>query len=108
MKDFDKWAQNNQDKPYVINEAAILFESGYNSVADKIIVVICPEELRIKRIIERNSMTETEVRQRMKNQWSEERKTEHADFIIINDEVQLITPQVIEIDKQLKNINLLK
>lgn len=116
INDFNIWVQShlsmNPDSigkqrttDYVIIEAAILFESGYNSVADKIIVVTCHEELRIKRIMERDSMTEAEVKLRMKNQWNEEQKIKYADFIIINEEFQLITPQVIEINKQLKDFN---
>lgn len=105
---FNNWVKPQLSTNYVIIEAAILFETGYNSITDKIIVVTCPEELRIKRIMKRDNMSETEVRHRMKNQWDEEQKVKLADFIIINDNVQLIIPQVLEIRKQLNDINVIK
>ncbi len=113
IEDFKSWIQlnlttNNHklSTKYVIIEAAILFETGYNTIADKIIVVTCPEDLRIKRIMKRDSMTEPEVRQRMKNQWNEDDIIKLAGFIIKNDEMQLITPQALEIHKQIMILNL--
>lgn len=101
IEDYENWIKLYKDYHYTIIEAAILFESGYNKIVDKTITVTCPEPLRIKRIMERDGINETEVRQRMKNQWDEELKIKNSDFVIINNQKQLLIPQVITIHKQL-------
>ncbi len=106
IDDYKNWAKQYQEHSYTIIEAAILFETGYDTIADKIITVTCPESLRIKRIMDRDKATETVVKQRMKNQWDEELKINKSDFIIINDQLQLLIPQVIAIHKKLSVISL--
>jgi dephospho-CoA kinase len=101
INDFKIWAESLQSNKYIILEAAILFESGYDSIADKIITVTCPEVLRIKRIKARDGISEQEIIERMNNQWKEELKVQKSDFIIVNDENQLIIPQIINIHKSL-------
>ena len=92
-KDFDRWSAM-QHSPFVIKEAAIIFETGLNKTLDLNIVVSAPESLRIKRTMERNGLTEFQVRERMLRQWPEERLTDLADYVIINDESELVIPQV--------------
>ncbi len=90
-----------QNAPYCIKEAAILFESNSNIGLDFVIGVTAPEDLRIQRIIARDKVTEAEVRQRMSRQMNDEEKMKLCDFVIYNDEKQFITTQVLEIHKKL-------
>lgn len=98
-KSLISWMETKQDYKYIIQEAAILFESGFNKFFDKTIVVSCPEEIAIRRVIERDGVDENDVKARIQNQWSEQRKVELADFVINNDGTRLVIPEVIEIHK---------
>jgi dephospho-CoA kinase len=96
-----KWMASHQHQAYVIQEAAILFESGFYKEFDKIITVVCPEDLTIKRIMERDGLPENEIRQRMSNQWDQHEKVKRSDFVITNDGSSLVIPQVLCIHKHL-------
>ncbi|HMX05033.1 MAG TPA: dephospho-CoA kinase, partial [Chitinophagales bacterium] len=85
LLDSEKWMQRHLQYPYVIKEAALLFESGGNKQLDKVICVTAPEDLRIQRVMQRDNTTEEQVRSRMANQMSEEEKLEKSDFILYND-----------------------
>lgn len=100
-KSFKEWVKIQQ-APYVIHEAAILFESGFNKLMDYNILITAPELLRLKRVMERNKLTEGQVRERIKRQWTEEKKTGLADFVIINDDQHMVIPQVLMVDKKLR------
>ena len=100
-KDFEDWCISNNKVPYVIQEAAILFESGFDKLFDKTIVVSCPEEITVDRVMKRDKVSELAVKERMKNQWSQEKKKELSDFIVYNDNEQLLVPQVLKIHKEL-------
>jgi dephospho-CoA kinase len=100
-KDFEDWCSNYSEEPYIIQEAAILFESGFYKFFDKTIVVSCPKEIAVMRVMERDITTGREVKERIKNQWEQEKKINLADFIIINDNEQLVIPQVLQIHKEL-------
>ena len=89
-----KW-MSRQSTPYSIKEAALIFESNSESHLDVIIGVTSPESLRIKRVMDRDGIDEAAVRQRMSRQISEEEKIKRCDFVIHNDESNLLTPQVI-------------
>lgn len=99
------WIARQAGHPYTLYEAAILFESGHYREMDKVICVTAPEELRMKRVMERDQVSEEEVRQRMANQWKEERKIQLADFIIVNDGKMMIIPQVLEVHRRLMEVN---
>lgn len=103
---FNNWIIQHSDYPYVIKEAAILFETGANAALDKVIVVSAPEALRYVRIVRRDGLTASRIRERMQAQWPDERKLALADFILINDEVQLVMPQVLNIHRQLLSARL--
>ena len=90
---FEEWILKQKSK-IVIKEAAILIESGAYKECDKIIVVKSPEELRIKRVMKRDSVTEEEVKMRMKNQLSSNELMKFADFVIENDESHALLPQI--------------
>lgn len=89
-----------QDAPYAIKEAALLFEAGSTVGLDYIIGVYAPQHLRIKRVMQRNASTREEVISRMNRQIDEEIKIRLCDFVIVNDEQQLITPQVMNLHKK--------
>lgn len=90
-----------QKAPYAIKEAAILFESNSHVGLDYVIGVTAPEELKIKRIRQRDNNTEAEVRQRIDRQMNDAEKMKRCDFVIHNDESQLITKQVLAIHEKL-------
>jgi dephospho-CoA kinase len=92
-KKFEAW-KSMQGTPAVIREAAILFESGSAADCDAVIVVAAPEDLRIARVQKRNGWSEEEVRARMNRQWSEEELMKRADVVIMNDDHQLVLPQL--------------
>lgn len=81
--DFEEWAKK-QEAPYVIYEAAILFEHGGDKRCDYSILVTAPKEERIKRVMKRDGVSREMVEARMRNQWPEEEKMKLADFIIEN------------------------
>ena len=64
---------------------------------DKIIVVTTPEIIRLSRIAKRDVATEDEIKIRIQNQMPEEEKAKKADFLIVNDDEQLVIPQVLRI-----------
>lgn len=83
LKAFEKW-EKEQDSNVVVMESALLFESGMNKAVDKIIVVSAPEDIKIARLQKRDSLSEAEIRQRMKSQCSDAEKLRQADYIITN------------------------
>lgn len=93
--------QEEQGYPYCLKEAALLYESGSDRELDKIIVVDAPLELRIRRLIKRDRLSEEEIMSRVGQQWAQEIKKEKADFIIINDGMHPVIPQVLGIHHQL-------
>ncbi len=101
---YQKWLGLYREEQYTIHESAILFENNLISRYDKVIVVTAPEELRLKRVMERDHVDADVVRARMANQWSDEEKVKKADFVIINDGEHFLIPQVLEIDKTLKSL----
>ncbi|MDR0873380.1 MAG: dephospho-CoA kinase [Prevotellaceae bacterium] len=100
MQDFKDWCEE-QNADVVFMESAILFETKLNVYVDKTILVIATLDLKIKRLKQRENLTETEIRNRINSQMSDEEKMKLADYIIINDERQAVLPQVEEIINQL-------
>ncbi|MDX1348974.1 MAG: dephospho-CoA kinase [Putridiphycobacter sp.] len=86
-----------QNSPIVFNEAAILFETGAYTQFHKVILVVSPETLRIKRVLERENTSETEIKARMAKQWSDDQKIPLTDYIIRNGEHDMLLPQITEI-----------
>jgi len=91
---------HSKKKPYVIKEAAILFESNAHKDLDYTICVDAPEDIRIKRVMQRDKVTEEDVRQRIKNQWPAEKKAALADFVVLNDGKTMLLPQIIRLHEQ--------
>ncbi len=94
-----EWMQR-QTAPYVIKEAALIFESGSAENLDYVIGVYSSKMIRIKRVMERDNVDREEVIKRMHNQLDEEMKMKLCDFVIQNNEQQLITPQVLALHEK--------
>jgi dephospho-CoA kinase len=95
-QDFKTWC-DNQSSPCVIKETAILFEHGLDKHLDGVIVVEAPDELRIKRVMHRNGITEEAVRNRIQQQLPQDELISRADWVIHNNEEQLLIPQVLAV-----------
>ena len=100
---FENWAKQHSSQKYTLKEAAILFESGANKLVDKVITVTAPLELRINRAMKRDRITREQVEQRISKQISDEEKLKRSQFVIHNDENQLLIPQILNIHHQLLN-----
>jgi dephospho-CoA kinase len=87
-----------QSAPYVIMEAAILFESGASDFVDKVATVVAPVEQRMERVIQRNKLSREQVLERMKNQMDDEARIKLSDYIIYNSENDMIIPAIMKIN----------
>jgi dephospho-CoA kinase len=99
IKDASAWMEK-QNAPYVIKEAALIFESGSDQFLDYVIGVKSPLNLRIERTMKRNNVTAEEVASRMKLQMDEVEKMNRCDFIIVNDEKEMLIPQVLSLHQK--------
>ena len=102
---FFNWIEGQSGVPYIIQEAAIIFESGFYKMFDKIITVAAPIEERIGRVMLRDGLKREDVMARIENQWPEESKIAMSDFVIYNSDTDLAIPQVLEIHKTLMGIS---
>lgn len=99
---FLKWS-DLQGAPYVIMEAAILFESGASSLVDRVATVVAPVEERISRVTRRNKLTREQVLDRIKNQMDDESKIKLSDYVIYNSENDMIIPAILKIHEDILN-----
>jgi dephospho-CoA kinase len=98
---YNIWCNKHNDSPYSIHETAILFENKLENNFESVIVVSAPEEIRLKRVMDRDGITKELVEERMANQLSDSIKCELAQFVINNDGSIFLTPQVETIHKEL-------
>jgi dephospho-CoA kinase len=91
----NKWASSFADRPYIIKEAALLFEAGTYVGLDYIIGVTAPVELRIARVMARDQVSREEVLSRMQHQLDDTEKMQRCDFVIDNNEASLVIPEVL-------------
>lgn len=100
---FNSWCQEkeNTDEKIVFIESAILYESGFDSLVDKVIVVYADEDVRIERSMRRDGANRQTIEERIKNQSSDKDKRLKADFVIHNNPDDLVNKQIIEIIKKL-------
>lgn len=103
-EDFEAW-KNAQNAEVVLKEAAILIESGAYKSVGKIIVISAPKAVRIKRVIDRDKVSEKEVLQRMSNQLTDEERLKYADFVIDNSGTRSLIPQVKDILTQINFVD---
>jgi len=96
--DYARWVERYAASRYIIKEAALLYEAGSYSALNKIVVVFAPEELRLKRVLQRDPQrNRQQVMNIIASQLSDDEKRKRADFVIINDESQLVIPQVLKL-----------
>ncbi len=100
-EEFQRWADDLSQHPYLIQESAILFEHGFESRFDAMILVAAPEELRLQRVMRRDGADRESVESRMSHQMEEDAKRKLSDFIIENDGLQMLIPQVMDIHTKL-------
>jgi dephospho-CoA kinase len=100
-EDYKDWVNSHRQHTYVLKEAALMFESKSNISMDGIIVVSAPEDVRIRRVLERDPhRTENDVKKIIKSQMPESDKVKLANFVINNDESELVIPQVLKLHHQ--------
>ncbi|MBW6500142.1 MAG: dephospho-CoA kinase [Bacteroidales bacterium] len=100
---FTGWAAD-QKAPYVIMEAAILFESGGYKLVDKVATIVAPLEERIERIVKRNKLTRDQVMERVRNQMDDDSNIRLSDYVIRNSENDMIIPAILEIHQDILNL----
>jgi dephospho-CoA kinase len=100
IADAQAWMQQ-QTAPYALKEAALIFESGANQQLDYVVGVFAPITLRIQRVINRDQLSPEEVKARMDKQMDESIKMKLCDYVVTNDEHQLVIPQVLKIHEML-------
>jgi dephospho-CoA kinase len=104
MRDADEWIKQ-QTTPYTIKEAALLFESGAAGQLDFIIGVYAPQHIRVQRVVKRDKLPVEEVMKRISRQIDEEMKMKLCNYVITNNDQQLVIPQVIALDKKFKEMS---
>jgi dephospho-CoA kinase len=97
---FNRWAEK-QTTPYVIMEAAILFESGASKLVDRVATIVAPVEERISRVTRRNKLNRDQVMERIKNQMTDEERIKMSDYVINNSENDMIIPVILSINEDL-------
>jgi dephospho-CoA kinase len=95
--DYAAWVQQHSHKKYLLKEAALLFESGSAAQLDAIIVVTAPEDVRIKRVMQRDGRSEADVKRIISEQWPQEKLLALANHTVRNDERTAVIPQVLNL-----------
>ena len=99
IRDAERWMRE-QDCPYILKEAALIFESGSDKNLDFVIGVKSPEALRIERAAKRDGVSQEMIKARMNRQMDEDEKMSLCKYVILNDECQLLIPQVLELHEK--------
>ncbi len=97
---FNRWVKK-QKAPYVIKEAAILFENGSYKHCDVVITVVAPKNLRMQRVIERDATTKVKVNAIMQNQWDDDKRIALSDYVIENTLLENTKEQVLDVHKSI-------
>ena len=100
MADFERWAEGEEGN-YVVMESAILFEAGLEGSFDATVSVMAPEELRLERAMKRDGATEEQIRERMRNQLSDEERCDRSTFAIVNIELDDLEDDVEQLHRRL-------
>ncbi|HSO78323.1 MAG TPA: dephospho-CoA kinase [Bacteroidales bacterium] len=96
LRDFEEWTSSVK-APYVIMEAAVLFESNADKTVDRVVSVSAPVEERISRVMGRSGMTRMEVLDRINNQLEDEEREEQSYYVINNADKEMIIPEILKI-----------
>ena len=102
-REFENWKEKMSGYAYVLYEAAILFETGSAAKFDYTILVVTNENERLQRVLKRDKLTSDAILQRMHNQMQDSEKILLADFVIENNDNQMIIPQILKLDQFLKS-----
>lgn len=102
-KHFDNWLKKQKAFPYILKEAAIMFESNAYLQVDKVITVTAPVDIRVKRVMKRDGTKKEDILKRMNAQLSDEEKVKRSQFVIVNDNQKLVIPQVLALHSVFKN-----
>ena len=101
-EDYTQWVLVHTNAPYLLKEAALLFESNASRMLDHVITVVAPLDLRMRRVMQRDPhRTEKEVLAIIGKQMSEEERQQRAKFLVYNDDSKLVIPQVLALHQQL-------
>lgn len=101
-RDFLRWAEA-QNSDIVFLEAAILYESGFDAFMNKVVAVAAPEQVRIQRAMQRDNATEQQIVNRLRAQMSQDVLESKADYVVVNDGIQPLLPQIEALAVQLRN-----
>lgn len=102
-EDFLQWAQNQQT-PHVMMECAILFESGFDAVVDKSVLIYADEEKRLHRAMKRDNAAEEQIRIRMSQQISNEEAVKRADYILNHNDYDTTDDEIERLVSWLNNM----
>ena len=94
---FKEWCTKHTNQPFIIQESAILFESGAYRSFDTTVTVTAPEDIRISRILLRKNMTPEKARTIIRNQLPESELIRRSAYAIVNDDLQPVIPQVLQL-----------
>ncbi|GHT13400.1 dephospho-CoA kinase [Bacteroidia bacterium] len=94
LEDFKNWTSQHADKEFIAIESAILFDSGFNKTVDFTVNVSTPLEMRIHRVEVRDNLPRESIIPRINSQLPEKERNRRSDFIILNDDVAALIPQV--------------
>jgi dephospho-CoA kinase len=97
---FKKW-EKEQTSPYIIMEAAILFESGASKFVDRIATIVASKEERLERVMNRSSLSREQVLERMRNQMDDDTREKLSDYVIHNSENDMIIPAILKIHEDI-------
>jgi dephospho-CoA kinase len=96
LRIFDDWAEKSE-APYVIMEAAILFEAKADVLVDRVVAISAPVEERIARVMGRNELSREEVMERINNQLEDDEREEQSYYVINNADNEMIIPEILKI-----------
>ncbi len=102
--DYEQWTIEHRNEPYSLKEAALLFESNSYKSLHKVIVVTCPIESRIERIVKRDHVKREDVLKRIQNQTTDKERLSKADYVIYNDGVRSLIEQTLSIHHNILEI----
>jgi dephospho-CoA kinase len=102
---FNQWTTMHVDKPYCIQESALVFETGSNKLFDKVILVQAPEQMLAERVMKRDGSSLEQFKNRLEKQMNQSIKAERSDFVIINDNKSFLIPQVTNIHEMLLGVS---
>ena len=100
IADFEAWAEG-QEGHYVLFESAILFEAGLESRVDAVVAVMAPEALRVERVMARDGHSAEQVMARIKNQMSDDERSDRAKYSIVNVDIEELEEDVEQLHRRL-------